>query len=46
MLEAPRVESVTMTMMTLAMELAVPAVLMALVEIDSAIVLIVPKATT
>lgn len=42
MLEFPRVESATTTMMTVAMELAVMAMLMALVEIDYVIVLTVP----
>lgn len=44
MLEFPRVESATI-MMTAAMELAVTAMLMALVEIDCVIVLTVPKVT-
>lgn len=46
MLEFLGVESATMTVMTVAMELTVTAMLMALVEIDYAIVLIIQKETT
>jgi hypothetical protein len=45
MLEFPRAKSVTMTMRTVAMKLAVTAMLVALVEIDYLVALIVQKET-